>query len=81
MDIFQYNKVNTCLNCPFMTTCNWTADLHTRLCHGELITEKAKSLITTILEALIDPNTRKNIEIIIDDKHEYLTQQRQKHKE
>ena len=27
-----------------------------------------------LLEALVDPNTRKNIEIIIDDKNEYLAQ-------
>ena len=38
-----------------------------------LITEKSKILIMTILDTLINPTTMKNVTIVIDDKHEYLS--------
>ena len=38
-----------------------------------LITEKSKMLIMTILDTLINPTTMKNVTIVIDDKHEYLS--------
>ena len=41
--------------------------------HDMLITEKSKMLIMTILDTLINPTTMKNVTIVIDDKHEYLS--------
>ena len=63
MDAFDFNNFYRCKDCPFLTSDSWNAKLHKKLCHDQLITEKTKNLITTILNAIIDPDTTKNINI------------------
>jgi len=73
METFDFNNVYRCKECPFITTDSWVCELHKKISHDMLITEKSKMLIMTILDTLINPTTMKNVTIVIDDKHEYLS--------
>ena len=102
MESFAPGVLYNCKFCNFMASDQWHCDIHRKLTHEKLITDKTKvnllsacpssdasagglndsesdlpwclfkMLISTLLNTIVHPNSTPNIQIIINNKNEFL---------